>query len=131
MAQALLGVGVGFPLAVGAGGGLQLAEHEASVAQSIWIILGTAKGERLMRPDFGCGINDLVFELNNAATAGRVAAEVRDALSRHEPRIRVGAVNVAPEGDGSLLAVSIDYTIVQTNTAANMVYPFYLDQGQA
>ena len=85
MAQASLGVGVGFPLAVEAGGGLQLAEHEASVAQSIWIILGTAKGERLMRPDFGCGINDLVFELNNAATAGRVAAEVRDALSRHEP----------------------------------------------
>ena len=129
MAQDLLGVGLAFPPAVAASGGLALAEHERSVAQSIWIILGTAKGERLMRPDFGCGINDLVFELNNAATAGRVASEVRAALSRFEPRIRVGAIDIAREGDGSRLSISIDYTLVATDTAANLVYPFYLERG--
>lgn len=136
MAQELLGVGLAFPLAVASdpsspqAGSLQLAVHEQCVAQSIWTILGTAKGERLMRPDFGCGINDLVFELNNAATAGRVASEVRDALSRYEPRIRVGAIDIARDGDGSRLAISIDYTIVATDTPNNLVYPFYLDRSQ-
>ena len=130
MVQDLLGVGLAFPPAVAASGGLALAEHERSVVQSIWIILGTAKGERLMRPDFGCGINDLVFELNNAATAGRVAGEVREALRRFEPRIRVGAIDITREGDGSCLAISIDYSLVATDTEANLVYPFYLDRGR-
>jgi Bacteriophage baseplate protein W len=83
-----LGVGWSFPLEARASA-LKLAEYEESVRQSIWIVLGTAKGERAMRPSFGCGIYDLVFERNSAATGGRVGQEVRNALLDFEPRIDV------------------------------------------
>ncbi|NEQ86640.1 MAG: GPW/gp25 family protein, partial [Moorea sp. SIO2I5] len=68
MTKPFLGVGVGFALSLNTQGDFQLAEYEESVRQSILIILGTARGERIMRPDFGCGIYDLVFEPNSAAT---------------------------------------------------------------
>ena len=80
MPKIFLGKGWGFPVAAGADGTLRLAEYEERVRQSIWIILGTAKGERVMRPDFGCGIYDLVFSPNTPDTAGKVAQAVRQAL---------------------------------------------------
>ena len=96
MSKPFLGVGWPFPLAdvdgqprVEADGSIKLSEYEESVRESIWIVLGTSKGERVMRPKFGCGIYDLIFEVNSASTAGRVAQEVRDALLYFEPRIDV------------------------------------------
>ncbi|WP_293373997.1 GPW/gp25 family protein [Nevskia sp.] len=126
-----LGVGVALPLAHDAQARLQMVSFEAAVRQSIWTVLGTAPGERVMRPDFGCGLNDLVFALNNAATAGSVATLVRDALSRFEPRIAVGNVQVTSAARGARLDIAIDYRILATDTAANLVYPFYLDRGAA
>jgi Bacteriophage baseplate protein W len=101
---------------------------EQSVQESIGLILGTAKGERVMRPDFGCGIHDLVFERNTAATAGRVTQAVRDALLFFEPRIAVQDIQVEA-GGGEVMHISIDYVIRATNTAANFVFPFYLERG--
>lgn len=124
-----LGVGVGWPISASQNGNLQLAAYEESVRQSIWIILGTAKGERMMRPDFGCGIHELVFSTNTASTAGRVAAEVRDALLRFETRIDVRDVTVRPGGEGEVLLISIDYEVRATNNVFNLVYPFYLTGG--
>src|SRR5262245_2662268 len=100
MPKSYLGVGWGFDIdpgdhesrpgvRVGADGVILLAEYEESVRQAIWIVLGTAPGERLMRPDFGCGIYDLVFEINSPATEGRISHEVREALLLNEPRIDV------------------------------------------
>jgi phage baseplate assembly protein W len=135
MALDFLGVGVSFPLVADpdpANAGfnrLRLAAYEESVRQAIWIILGTAPGERAMRPDFGCGLNDLVFELNNTATAGRVATTVRDALERYEPRIEVGEINVGRADGGARMDIAIDYTILATDTPGNLVYPFYLERG--
>jgi phage baseplate assembly protein W len=136
MALDFLGVGVSFlPLAMEpnpAAPGfsrLRLAAFEESVRQAIWIILGTAPGERVMRPDFGCGLNDLVFELNNTATAGRVATTVRDALERFEPRIEVGEISVKRADGGARMDIAINYTILATDTPGNLVYPFYLDRG--
>src|ERR1044071_5989883 len=100
MSKPFLGVGWAFPVAADGNRAIQLAEYEESVRQSIWIILGTAKGERLMRPNFGCGIYDLVFEVNSPSTAGRVAQEVRDALLMFEPRIDVLGVQAQPAGGG-------------------------------
>src|ERR1700750_1123007 len=107
MSKPFLGVGWSFPLAVvkeGEGrakaGELRHAEYEESVRQSIWLILGTAKGDRVMRPDFGCSIYDLVFETNSASTAGRIEEEVRDALLFFEPRIDVLEVQVQPDSNG-------------------------------
>jgi phage baseplate assembly protein W len=129
MARAFLGVGWGFPVEVDKKtGAIETAAHEASVRQSIWLILGTAKGERVMRPDFGCGIYDLVFELNDAATAGKVAQSVREALLAFEPRLDVVDVQVRPDEAGEVMLISIDYQVRATNNAFNLVYPFYLER---
>jgi phage baseplate assembly protein W len=129
MARAFLGVGWGFPVEVDKKTrAIETAAYEASVRQSIWLILGTAKGERMMRPDFGCGIYDLVFELNDAATAGKVAQSVREALLAFEPRLDVVDVQVRPDEAGEVMLISIDYQVRATNNAFNLVYPFYLER---
>jgi phage baseplate assembly protein W len=92
------------------------------------MILGTARGERLMRPDFGCGIHDLVFAVNSAGTAGQVASLVRQALIRWEPRIDVLSVSAASDAtDSTLLLIEIAYQVRTTNSRFNLVYPFYLE----
>ncbi len=139
MPKSFLGVGWSFPVAVHdqaesdpqgrlLAGRIKLAGYEESVRQSIWIILGTAKGERAMRPDFGCGIYDLVFELNSASTAGRVAQAVRDALLLFEPRIDVRDVRVESQNNGEALLINLDYEVRATNNVFNLVYPFYLER---
>ena len=124
--KTFLGIGIGFPLAADAGGALDLAAYEESVRQSIWIILGTAKGERVMRPDFGSGIHELVFDAVTDSTEGRLAASVRDALLRFEPRIDVRDVHISTSGRGEVLLISVDYEVRATNNVFNLVYPFYL-----
>lgn len=136
MAKPFLGIGTAFPLQVvkqsnpdtaNAPNVLARAEYEESVRQSVLIILGTAKGERVMRPDFGCGIHDLVFENLGAGTVGRVQQMVNEALLRLEPRIDVTQVEVESDG-GNVLLIHIEYEVRATNNAFNLVYPFYLDQ---
>jgi phage baseplate assembly protein W len=126
----LLGVGTGFPLALDpATRGLAHAEYEESVRQAILVILGTAKGERVMRPDFGCGIHDLVFANVNSGTIGQLIREVHESLLRLEPRIDVNQVDVHPGDTSNVLLIDIDYEVRATNTAFNLVYPFYVQQG--
>jgi phage baseplate assembly protein W len=132
MPKPFLGVGWGFPVKVHAEGEdmgkIRLAEYEESVRQAILIILGTAKGERAMRPDFGCGIYDLVFEVTSASTAGRVAQSVREALLKFEPRVDVLDIQALPQNNGEVLLISIDYEVRATNNVFNLVYPFYLER---
>ena len=131
MAKPCLGVGWGFPLTVDNSGFFNKAEYEESVRQSIWIVLGTAKGERVMRPDFGCGIYDLVFEVNSPSTAGKVAQAIRQALLLFEPRIDVLDIQVQAADGGEVLLISIDYQVRTTNNVFNLVYPFYLERSTA
>ncbi len=131
MRKSFLGVGWGFPIEVNNAGFIQMAEYEDSVRQSIWIILGTAKGERMMRPDFGCEIYDLVFEVSSESTAGEVAQAVREALLLFEPRIDVIEVEVQSQNGGEVLLISIDYEVRATNNVFNLVYPFYLERSVA
>jgi phage baseplate assembly protein W len=126
MPQSFLGIGWGFPITPVAGGALDIAAYEESVRQSVWIVLGTAKGERAMRPDFGCGIHDLVFERNTVSTAGKVTQSVREALLMFEPRIELVDVSVVPQGE--VMQISIDYRVRATNNAFNLVFPFYLQR---
>ena len=127
-----LGVGWAFPVAPAVAGEVAMAAHEQSIRESVWIILGTAPGERVMRPDFGCGIADLVFSPGSATTAGLVAEEVRRALIRWEPRVDLLDVAAAQDPrDPATLAVEISYRVRATNTVFNLVYPFYLEQGAA
>jgi phage baseplate assembly protein W len=129
MIQEFLGTGWSFPVKLDNEGKFENAKYEESVRQSIWTILGTAKGERVMRPDFGCGIYDLVFEVNDATTAGRITEAVREALLTFEPRIDVRDVQVSSEQQGEVMLISISYEVRATNNAFNLVYPFYLELG--
>lgn len=128
MPKTFLGKGWSFPIALDDSGAIAMAEYEESVRQSVWNILGTAKGERVMRPDFGCGIYDLVFEVNSASTAGKVAQEVKESLLLFEPRIDVRDIQVQPGDSSELLMISIEYEVRATNNMFNLVYPFYLER---
>ena len=128
MTKPFLGVGMAFPFQFDGTGAVATAKYEESVRQSIWIILGTSKGGRVMRPDFGCGIYDLVFEVNSASTAGKIAHEVIEALLVQEPRIDVRDVQVETQGRGEMLLINIEYEVRTTNNVFNVVYPFYLER---
>jgi len=108
---------------------IDLSDDEQNIRESIWIILATAPGERVMRPTFGCGLHDLVFAVPDAATLGRVKKQVFDALVRWEPRIAVGEVDVEMKGRGEVLLINVHYTVRATNNFFNLVYPFYLTVG--
>jgi len=114
-------------------GSVDLTKDDEKIRQSIRIILETARGERVMRPDFGCGIHDYVFAAINASTINTIRQAVREALIRWEPRIEVLRVAIADDQGGSdvsrgILAVNIDYRVRATNSEFNLVYPFFLKQ---
>jgi uncharacterized protein len=123
----ILGSGLAFPLQVDRRGGIALATDETDVDQAIQLILGTAPGERPMRPEFGCGVHDFVFDTIDALTVARMEAEVRSALDRWEPRIEVLGVefDLSRVANGELL-IEIAYRLRATNHVRNLVYPFYV-----
>jgi phage baseplate assembly protein W len=127
-----LGQGLAFPLQINQQGGIALARGEHDIEQAIRIILGTAPGERVMRPEFGCRIHELVFAPDNAATRGLAVYYVEEALERWEPRITLQQVNITsePQQDGVLL-VEIKYLIKDTYDERSIVYPFYLTGEEA
>ena len=123
----IIGSGLAFPLQVDRRGGIALARDETDVEQAIELILATAPGERPMRPEFGCGVHDFVFDSIDANTVGRMELAIRDALDRWEPRVVVETVefNLDEVGEGRLI-IDIGYRVRVTNTMRNLVYPFYV-----
>ena len=123
----IIGSGLAFPLQVDRRGGIALARDETDVEQAIELILATAPGERPMRPEFGCGVHDFVFDTIDAKTVGRMELAIRDALDRWEPRVVVETVefNLDEVADGRLI-IDIGYRVRVTNTMRNLVYPFYV-----
>jgi phage baseplate assembly protein W len=131
-ARAFLGIGWAFPPRVEPDGQVAEAVYEQDVREAIRIILETAPGERVMRPDFGSGLRTLVFEPVNVTTVARVQASVRDALVNWEPRVDVLDVTVTPRGDPpSTLLIELSYRVRATNSLQNLVYPFYLEEGSS
>lgn len=126
MAEEFIGCGWSFPLQTTPAGTIALSRGDAKLNQAIRLILGTAKGERPMRPEFGCGIHDLVFAPMNADTAGRIAYEVRASLARWEPRIDVIDVQVSADQEQlGLLYIDIHYHAKGSYDLRNLVFPFY------
>ncbi|MGH9023262.1 MAG: GPW/gp25 family protein, partial [Acidimicrobiia bacterium] len=116
-----------WPLGVSASGGVALVSGDREIEEAIRLVLGTAPGERPMRPEFGCAVHDLVFASADATTAGRIAYEVRNSLDRWEPRIEVVDVDVSSDPvDGSTLYIDIQYRLRGANEPRNLVFPFYL-----
>jgi hypothetical protein len=130
--RSILGAGWRFPIVINGRGGFSFSSGEQSVAEAIWVILSTARGERIMRPEFGCGIHDYLFAPNNASTRGAIAYQVQQALVRWEPRIDVAEVRVQDDPDQpNLLLIHVDYRIRANNAFHNLVYPFFIQEGQA
>ncbi|OLB36161.1 MAG: baseplate protein [Acidobacteria bacterium 13_2_20CM_57_17] len=128
--RAFLGTGWQFPIRVNAQGGLNYSSGEENIAESIWVILATAQGERQMRPQFGCSMQEFVFASNNPSTFGNVAHLVRKALTEYEPRVDVRDVQVqiTPDEPNKVL-IRVDYRIRSTNAYHNLVYPFFVQEG--
>jgi phage baseplate assembly protein W len=129
-AEDFLGRGWAFPVETDDRGTIRQSYGRADIEESIRLILETAKGERVMRPDFGCGIHDFVFATVDRSTLTLVETSVRDALREWEPRIEVLSVEVsAAEIDNGKLLIEIEYRVRETNNEFNLVYPFYLEVG--
>jgi Bacteriophage baseplate protein W len=131
VAKAFLGKGWAFPVTVDATTGkIAMAAYEQDIKEAIRIILSTSKGERVMRPDFGSGIHDLVFASMSTAVIGLLESDVREALTTWEPRIELLRVEVSTdEAHIGKLKVNIDYRVRETNREDNLVYPFYVREG--
>ena len=123
----ILGSGLAFPFQVDRRGGIALAKDETDVDQAIQLILSTAPGERPMRPEFGCGVHDFVFDTIDAGTVARMETAIRAALDRWEPRIEVADVTFdLDHTDSGALLINITYRLRATNHMRNLVYPFYV-----
>lgn len=130
-ARDFLGTGWRFPVRVNPRGGLSFSSGERDIQEAIWIVLATAPGERQMLPDFGCGIHAYVFAPNNTTTHGNVAHEVRQALTKWEPRVDVADVRVESSADEpNKILIRVDYRVRSTNAFHNLVYPFYIREGR-
>lgn len=131
MSKAFLGRGWRFPVGVDpATGRIAMSEHEQDIKESIRIILATAPGERLMRPDFGCGIHDLIFSTISRATIGLFESRVREAIIKWEARVEIVRLEVSvEEASNGKLEIELACRVRDTNNEFNLVFPFYLTEG--
>lgn len=122
-----LGRGLRFPVSINLNGGVSSSALEENVRQSLFIILGTAPGERINRPQFGCRIHDLMFAPNNAVTCARAEVFCEEAIYKFEPRVEKVVSHAMPNPDEpNRLDIRIEYVIASTNDKRNLVFPFYL-----
>jgi phage baseplate assembly protein W len=128
--KAFLGIGWSFPVTFNAAGEIASSAYEEDIREAIRIILGTNPGERVMRPDFGAGLQALAFEPINTTTLALAKHRVEEALILWEPRIDNIAVQVSAEPEVGKLMINIRYRVRATNTFYNLVYPFYLLEGK-
>lgn len=127
MSKSFLGRGIAYPLRTDGAGGLAMSAYEDNIEECIRIVLGTAPGERLYRPHFGCRMHDLIFEPNNAHTRNLVEFYAKEALVKYEPRIREIEARATTEPDEpNTILLTIDYRVRATNSNFNLVYPFFL-----
>jgi phage baseplate assembly protein W len=127
VSEAFIGAGWSYPVRTEASGDICLVTGDRELAESIRLIIGTALGERPMRPEFGCAIHDFVFAGVDYNVAGQIAYEVRQSLLRWEPRVDVADVEVTVDDtDRSLIYIDISYTRKGTNDPRNLVFPFYV-----
>jgi phage baseplate assembly protein W len=126
----ILGRGIAFPLRL-TDGQLSMNSFENQVEQSMLLILRTNQGERVMRPTFGAGMERLAFEPMNAVTASLVQHQIQETLTLDEPRIEVLEVAVDIAGEAGAMLVHIQYRVKRTDSVRNLVYPFYVERGEA
>jgi hypothetical protein len=122
----IVGRGWSFPPKLDDRDRLEMTEDDVDIRQAMRIIINTALGERVMRPEFGCRIHELIFDPCNGETAATAARYTREALTRWEPRVRLEEVNAHPEYNSGAIVIEIIYEIKGQNDRRNLVFPFYL-----
>jgi phage baseplate assembly protein W len=129
--KSFLGRGFHFPLGLDERGNVTLTEEEENIRACIQVVLGTARGERIMLPEFGCEIHDLVFHPNNASTCALINHYVTASLRKWEPRISEIQVEARPDLQAeNQVNVRVSYRVIKTNSTNNLVFPFYLRREQ-
>jgi uncharacterized protein len=130
--KAFLGAGWAFPPSCAPGGDIATAAYDEDIRQSIRIIMLTNPGERVMRPAFGAGLNDFLFEPVSPTTLAQLESRVQEALIAWEPRIDILDVNVTADASvRNQVLIEVSYRVRATNTVSNLVYPFFLQEGTA
>jgi len=126
-----LGTGWSFPPTFSrALGGVAMVSDDVDIRESLWVLLSTSLGERVMLPTYGCELRQMVFRGINTTLTRQLQDYVQQAILYWEPRITVESVTVQQTASlEGQLTIDIAYVITQTNTRSNLVYPFYLDQG--
>ena len=125
-----LGKGWRFPPSFNLGGAqVAMVADEEDIRQSLRILFATARGERIMRPDFGCDLNNALFEEVDRGLVNGLTSMITDAILYHEPRILIDQLDVVPrQTQSGVLDIHLHYTVKTTNDRFNMVYPFYLQE---
>jgi phage baseplate assembly protein W len=133
MPKSFLGRGWKFPVEVDPKTGrIMMSEYEDDIAEAIRIILSTSKGERLMRPNFGCGVQSFVFGLTDTTTLKLFETEIRQAIMSWEPRVYEVVINTFfDQDDPGKLIINVRYVVRSTNNLFNLVFPFYLSEGMS
>ena len=128
--SSFLGTGWSFPPTFTAGGAdVALVSGVQDIQESLQILLSTRLGERVMQDDFGCDLNDVLFEEVDQGLVNRITSMVTNSILYHEPRITLDHLDVSQsESEQGLLLISITYTVRSTNSRFNMVYPFYINE---
>lgn len=128
MVEDIYGRGLKFPIQIDpATGRFMESEKEQNIKESIYLILMTQKTERFLRPDFGSNIMNYTFSEQNQTILNMMSHEISNDITRSEPRIKNVNVNIDSTSKEGCLLIYIDYTIIETSTKDNMVFPFYLD----
>ncbi|HSD57566.1 MAG TPA: GPW/gp25 family protein [Methanotrichaceae archaeon] len=129
MSKEFLGRGWKFPVKLSSRGTIDESQYEEDIQEAIKIIISTSMGERVMMPEFGCGIYDYVFESPNTTTLSLIEESVRTSLVLWEPRIELSNVSASvDEHEGNKLLIEVSYMVRSTNSEYNLVYPFYLKE---
>jgi phage baseplate assembly protein W len=106
-----------------------MVEEEEDIKESLKILLSTIKGERIMEPDYGSNMEDLLFEPLTVSFAKRMSVAIEKAILFYEPRIVTNDVSFRQDTDEGLVELKIEYTIIATNSRRNIVYPYYKNEG--
>jgi uncharacterized protein len=127
--RSFLGRGWAFPVSFDKGANnVALAAEEEDIRQSLIILLNTSLGERVMLPEYGANMENLLFESINVTTASIIINRIKRAILFHEPRVKVDEIDMRPLPEEGKIEVSVDYNIIATNNRRNLVFPFYLNE---
>ncbi len=128
--NSFLGRGWSFPPTFNRGEGVQMLEGEPDIQSSLKILLSTRVGERIMEPQYGCNTDNMMFEIMNTGFQTFMQKQIQDAILLYEPRIDLKNVDLITQNAvNGLILISIDYVVRSTNSRSNLVYPFYLNEG--